>query len=203
MKLRVRAFVVVVGLLLFVCPLMAFSHPHLFLENCLTIIFDQQGLAGIRVRWVFDEFFSSMIAGDYDRNHNSRLEGSEIKMIEKEAFANLINFDYFTFIKIEGRPFKVKYIRDFSAALAAGKLIYDFLIPCHVKARSTFKEFIISQYDPSYYTLVVFAKDQPVKVQNGSNFEISYRIAKNLEEAYYYGQIYPVEVILRFKRKHG
>ena len=203
MKLRVRAFVVVVGLLLFVCPLMAFSHPHLFLENCLTIIFDQQGLAGIRVRWVFDEFFSSMMAGDYDRNHNNRLEGSEIKMIEKEAFANLINFDYFTFIKIEGRSFKVKYIRDFSAALAGGKLIYDFLIPCHVKASSTFKEFIISQYDPTYYTLVVFAKDQPVKVQNVSNFEISYRIAKNLEEAYYYGQIHPVEVILRFKRKHG
>jgi ABC-type uncharacterized transport system substrate-binding protein len=203
MKLRVSALVVAVGLLLFVCPLMALSHPHLFLENCLTVVFDQQGLARIQVRWVFDEFFSSMIAGDYDRNRNNRLEGSEIGMIEKEAFANLINFDYFTFIKIEGRPFKVKYIRDFSAALAGGKLIYEFVIPCHVKASSTFKELIISQYDPTYYTLVVFAKDQPVKVQNVSNFEINYRIAKNLEEAYYYGQIHPVEVILRFKRKNG
>jgi ABC-type uncharacterized transport system substrate-binding protein len=203
MKLRVSALVVAVGLLLFVCPLMALSHPHLFLENCLTVVFDQEGLAGIQVRWVFDEFFSSMIAGDYDRNRNNRLEGSEIGMIEKEAFANLINFDYFTFIKIEGRPFKVKYIRDFSAALAGGKLIYEFVIPCHVKASSTFKELIISQYDPTYYTLVVFAKDQPVKVQNVSNFEINYRIAKNLEEAYYYGQIHPVEVILRFKRKNG
>lgn len=203
MKSRVIALLPLGAFLLFVFPQLSLSHPHVFIQNTLAIVFDQQGLAGVRVKWVFDEFFSSMIAGDYDRNHNSRLEGSEIKMIEKEAFANLTNFDYFTFIKIEGRPFKVKYIRDFSAALAAGKLIYDFLIPCHVKARSTFKEFIISQYDPSYYTLVVFAKDQPVKVQNGSNFEISYRIAKNLKEAYYYGQIYPVEVILRFKRKHG
>jgi len=93
------------------------------------MVFDDEGFAGIRVEWVFDEFFSSMIAGDYDRNQNNILEIPEITAIKKEAFNNLANFDYFTAIRIGEKPFKLKYIRDFSAALKKGTLIYDFLYP--------------------------------------------------------------------------
>jgi len=102
-----------------------------------------------------------------------------------------------------GKPFKVTYVRDFSAALESGKLIYGFMIPCHVKATTTFKKFVISQYDPTYYTRVAFAKERPVILEGDSGFEVSYRISKNMKEAYYYGQVHPVEVILKFKWKHG
>jgi ABC-type uncharacterized transport system substrate-binding protein len=203
MKPRVSAPLVFVAFLLSVFPAVSFSHPHVFLENSLTIIFDQQGLAGILVKWVFDEFFSSMIVGEFDRNHNGKLEDSEIPGIKKGAFSNLANFGYFTFIRIEGKPFKVRYVRDFSATMAEGKLIYEFLIPCHVKATTTFKEFVISQYDPSYYTMVAFAKDRPVRVKDTSGFEVRYKIAKNNKVAYYYGQLHPIEMILLFRRKHG
>ncbi len=203
MKLRVGTIIAVLVFLIFVSVPVTLSHPHVFFENSLTIIFDQKGLAGVRVQWIFDEFFSSMIAGDYDLNHNSRFEPSEIAVIKKKAFSNLANFGYFTSIKIAGRPFKVKYVRDFSAALTGGKMIYRFFVPCHVRAASTFKEFIISQYDPTYYTAVFFAKDRPVSLEGEARFDTSYRIAKNVKEAYYFGQVCPVEVILRFRLKHG
>ena len=203
MKSRVTALLPLAAFLLLVFPQLSLSHPHVFIQNTLRIVFDEQGLAGIRVKWVFDEFFSSMIADEFDRNHNSRLERPEVRGIREGAFANLVNFDYFSFIKINGKPFKVEYVRDFSAALAGGKLIYEFWIPCHVKASSTFKQFIISQYDPSYYTRVAFGKDQPVKVISEPRFEISYRIAKNMNKSYYYSQIHPIEVVMRFRRKHG
>ena len=202
MKLRVSLSLATVTAVLFSSPV-AFSHPHVFFENALTLVFDQQGLAGIQVKWVFDEFFSSMIAGDYDQNHNNKLEDSEITRIQKEAFTNLSNYGYFTFIRIQGKPFKVEYVRDFSAALAGGKLIYEFWIPCHVKASSIFKQFIVSQYDPTYYTRVAFAKDQPVKVKSGPGFDINYRIVKNMKKSYYFSQIHPIEVVMRFRRKHG
>lgn len=203
MKSRVIALLPLGAFLLFVFPQLSLSHPHVFIQNTLAIVFDQQGLAGVRVKWVFDEFFSSMIVGDYDQNHNNKLENSEVKTIKREAFTNLASYGYFTFIRIQGKPFKVEYVRDFSAALAGGKLIYEFWIPCHVKASSTFKQFIISQYDPSYYTRVAFGKDQPVKVISEPRFEISYRIAKNMNKSYYYSQIHPIEVVMRFRRKHG
>ena len=203
MKSRVIALLALAAFLVLVFPQLSLSHPHVFIQNTLAIVFDHQGLAGIRVKWVFDEFFSSMILGDYDQNHNSKLENSEIKTIKSEAFTNLANYEYFTFIRIQGKPFKVEYVRDFSAALAGGKLIYEFWIPCHVKASSIFKQFIVSQYDPTYYTRVAFAKDQPVKVKSGPGFDINYRIVKNMKKSYYFSQIHPIEVVMRFRRKHG
>jgi ABC-type uncharacterized transport system substrate-binding protein len=194
---------IIAAMLLLVFPDASSSHPHVFIQNSLRIVFDRQGLAGVHASWVFDEFFSSMIADEFDRNHNNTLEESEIHAVKKGAFANLAKFDYFSFIKIDGRSFKVTYIRDFTAALEGGKLIYEFMIPCHVTAGTTFKEFIIAQYDPTYYSRVAFPKDKPVTLEGHSDFEVNWRISKNLKEAYYYGQVHPVEAIVRFKRKNG
>jgi len=86
MKYRLSVSLVFATFLLSCFSQTSFSHPHAFIDNKLTMIFDNEGFAGIRVEWVFDEFFSSMITGDYDRNQNNILENSEIDAIEKEAF---------------------------------------------------------------------------------------------------------------------
>jgi len=203
MKFRIGRSVLLAACLLPLFPFMCLSHPHVFVESTLTMVFDKEGLAGIRVEWNFDEFFTSMIISDYDRNRNGKFESPEVAAIEKKAFSNLLNFDYFTFIRIDGRPFEVRYVRDFSAILTGGNLKYEFHIPCHVRAISKFKEFIISQYDPTYYTSVTLATDLPVRTEGDSGFEVSHRLAKNRKEAYYFGQVYPVEVILRFRLKYG
>ena len=202
MKYRLSVSLVFATFLLLAFSQTSFSHPHAFIDNKLTMIFDNEGFAGIRVEWVFDEFFSSMITGDYDRNQNNILENSEIDAIEKEAFDNLANFDYFTVIRIGGKSFKVKYVHDFSAALKEGKLIYDFFMPCHVKAISTFKEVVISQYDPTYYTDMSLDEGQPVMIEGDSGFETSSRISENPKISYYFGLVHPIETIVRFRLKN-
>lgn len=202
MKYRFSLFFVfaVVGLL--VSPPAAYAHPHVFVVNKIILVFDDRGFSGIRVNWSFDEFFSSMIAGDYDKNRNKKLETPEVVMIKREAFSYLANFDYFSFIKIDGKPFKVKWVTDFSAALADGRLNYEFFIPCHVKASVAFKEITIAQYDPTYYSAVILGKNNPAKIEAGADFETGFRIAENLKESYYYGMVHPVEVILKFRLKN-
>ncbi len=197
---------VVIGLVVCLLLLPAFvpvasGHPHVFIENALTIIFDKHGLAGVQVTWVFDEFFSNMIACDYDSNRNGKLEESEVKTINEKAFSNLKNFDYFTFIRINESPFKVRYIREFSAELQEGKLIYRFLIPCHARAISAYKQLVISQYDPTYYTSVFFSEDRPVNLKGASGFDARYHIEKNMKRSFYYGQFHPLEVVLKFRKK--
>ena len=203
MNSRIREVLALAAFLLFVSVDVSYTHPHVFIHNTLEIVFDHQGLAGVRVKWVFDEFFSSMIADEFDRNHNSKLEKSETIALRKGAFSNLVKFNYFSFIKINGKAFAVEYVKGFSASLAGGNLMYSFVIPCHVKGTTAFKEFVISQYDPTYYTRVAFAKDRPVSLEGASTFEVDYRISKNMKESYYYGQVHPVEVIVKFKRRHG
>jgi len=165
------------------------------------MICDAEGFAGIRVEWGFDEFFSNMIAGDYDGNKNGILEASEITAIKKEAFDNLANFDYFTVIRIGGKPFKVQYVRDFSAALKGGKLVYVFFIPCHVKAIHATKEIVISQYDPTYYTDMSLNESQTIPIEGGAGLEISCRIAENPKISYYFDLVHPIETIVRFRLK--
>jgi len=179
----------------------SYSHPHAFIDNRFTMVFDAEGFAGIRVEWGFDEFFSSMIAGDYDRNKNGILEDLEITAIKKGAFDNLANFDYFTVIRIGGKPFEVKYVRDFSAALKGGTLVYVFFIPCHVKAVGTTKEIVISQYDPTYYTDMSLDEGQTIPIEGGAGFEINCSIAENPKISYYFDLVHPIETIVRFRLK--
>ncbi len=179
----------------------SWSHPHVFLHSSVKVIFDQKGLAGVRFKWVFDEMFSSMIIFDFDKNGNGNFEPEEITELKKGAFANLREFGYFTHIKIDGKPFKVKFVTDFSAAINRGKLVYQFLVPCHVQALESFKEVNLSIYDVTFYSSV-FLAENPVVFENRQLYEVQYRIEKNRNNAYYYGQIYPEEIVLRFRRKN-
>ena len=49
-----------------------YAHPHIFIENTLYLHFNGKGLAGIELKWIFDEIFSSMIISDCDSNKNKR-----------------------------------------------------------------------------------------------------------------------------------
>jgi len=180
----------------------SWPHPHVFVDSTVTIVFDEKGIAGFEIRWAFDEMFSSMIILDFDTNGNSRFESSEVENVKSDAFSNLRKFDYFTHIKINGTPFKVKYVTDFSAKIIDGTLVYRFFIPCHIQAAEIFREVAVSIYDHTFYSSV-FLAENPVTYRNRKFYDIEYRIEKNTDEAYYYGQVYPDTITLRFKRKNG
>ena len=149
-------------ILLTVWVVPAAAHPHIFIVQRLAAAFDDKGLAGFHVRWKFDDMFAGMIAEDHDRNHNGRLEPDEVQSIRENAFVYLAEFNYFVFVNIGNKPFKVKYTTDFTATLEDGRLKYRFFVPCHVRAARNAKKITVATYDPSYYTAIFFAKNRPV-----------------------------------------
>lgn len=80
-------------------------HPHVFIVQRLNLVFDENGLAGIKVRWKMDDMFASMIAEDHDQNRNGTLEPGEVRSVRENAFIFIKEFNFFTFIKIDSRPF--------------------------------------------------------------------------------------------------
>ena len=179
----------------------AIAHPHVFIVQRLNIVFDNQGLAGFGIEWHFDDMFSSMIATDYDKNQNSTLEPAEVLMVKEKAFSYIAEYDYFIFVKIDGQPFKVKFIKDFNAVLKNGKLSYHFFVPCHVKAHELLKQIVIAVYDPSYYTAIFFAQKRPVRVENGDRFVIESSIKEDKSTSIYFGMINPWALFLKFRFK--
>lgn len=137
------------------------AHPHVFITQHLTVIFDDKGLAGFEVRWKFDDMFANMITEDYDLNRNGILEKDEVSIVKEKVFSYLSNYSYFTFIKIQDTPFEVKFIKDFNAILKNKGLIYEFFIPCHVTATNDLKKISVATYDPSYYSAIFFEEKEP------------------------------------------
>ena len=177
------------------------GHAHVWIHHGVIVYFDEDGMAGFKQEWVFDEMFSHMIIHDFDENQNGRFEPAEVKSVYKGAFSNLKKFEYFTHVKINGRPFKVQFVKDFNAKIVKTRVVYHFFVPCHIKATPTYKEIRIGTYDESFYTNITLLKDQ-VLFENDAAYEHYHKVELNKSEPYYYGQVYPEEIVLRFRKKN-
>ncbi|WP_319406526.1 DUF1007 family protein [uncultured Desulfosarcina sp.] len=62
------------------------AHPHVFIVQRLNLVFHENWLAGIKVRWKMDDMFASMIAEDHDKKRNGTLEADEVKSVKENAF---------------------------------------------------------------------------------------------------------------------
>jgi ABC-type uncharacterized transport system substrate-binding protein len=177
------------------------GHAHVWINNAVIVHFDKNGMAGFKQEWIFDEMFSNMIIHDFDKNRNSKFEPAEVKEVYKGAFSNLKNFEYFTHVKINGEPFKVVFVKDFNAEIVKNKITYHFFVPCHIKAILLYKEIRIGIYDESFYTSINLSKDK-ILFQNDTGYEHHHRVELNKNEPYYYGQVYPEEIVLKFRKKN-
>ena len=189
-----------VTLLILICHSpAAVAHPHIFTHASIRVQFDEKGLTGFKVNWMFDEMFSAMMLMDYDTDGDGQLEGAEKRRLKEEAFDPIRPFGYFTHVKIEKRPFQVKYITNFQCEVINGKLIYRFFIPCHVRAAEHVKSVRFSMYDKEFYTCFLLIS-QPVGFAGDENIDVTHKVEKNRDEAYYFDQVYPEEIHLKFKK---
>ena len=179
----------------------ASPHPHVFIDNTVTIVFDRKGMAGIKATWIFDEMFSELIIHDYDTDQDGAFSANEEGRIKTEVFLNLKNYHYFIYINIAGKAFNVQYVKDFSAHLDSSGVRYTFFVPCHIAATSAYKEVKIAMYDSTYYVDISLMDKPPVRFEDGDAMKYTYRIADNTQSLYYYGQIAPQEIILNFRKK--
>lgn len=195
-----KSCVIVFWLLMFQVNIVC-SHPHVFIEQKLKILFDDKGVAGFNVHWKFDDMFSNMICEEHDLNKNGALENREVTSIKEKAFSYIAEFNYFIYVKIDKTPFKVKYVTDFSAKIEDGKLIYNFFVPCHVSAVKTVKHIIIDSYDPNYYSDIYFTKQHPFTIEGSDRFEVKAQIKRDKSTSIYYDMINPWALFLNFKLK--
>jgi ABC-type uncharacterized transport system substrate-binding protein len=198
--LQITAYCVILVLLLLAQSEVQ-AHPHVFIVQRLNVVFDGKGLAGIKVRWKFDDMFASMIAEDHDLNRNGKFEPAEIQAVKEKAFSFISEHSYFTFIKIENTPFQVKFIRDFNAILENRKLVYEFLIPCHVTATNQAKKVTVASYDPSYYTAIYFTQKKPVSLTAADEFDVKTSLKEDPDTTIYFDMIHPWTLFMEFRQK--
>ena len=91
----------------------ASAHPHVWVSVETTVIYDNQTITGLRQRWLFDEFYSSMAIQGLDANGDGIYDRSELAELAKVNIEGLKEFDYFTFAKLGNQPLAFDAPTDF------------------------------------------------------------------------------------------
>jgi len=179
----------------------AWAHPHVFVDNDVTFVFDKADLAGVRVHWLFDDMFGTMIKEDFDTDGDGKFSPAEAEKVRTGAFDNLKNFDYFTFIEVDGKPFKVSRVSDFRTGFEDGRLFYDFFVPCPVQGNGSKRTVLLSVHDPEYYADVYTPEDAKPALENAQAVQAGAKVFLNAEKTYSSFQVWTPEITLTFSPK--
>lgn len=158
-----------------------FAHPHVFIDGFVKPEFENKNLKGFWVKWVFDEMFTMILIEDYDDNPDGKLDEQELKTICVESSQNLIDYNFYCDLKINGKNQNVHQVKNFTAKIIDNKMEFNLFIPCNIdKGKVEF-----SLYDKTYYSFFDTLKKQ----KTNKNFPVKVVAKKKLKTTDYYGDV--------------
>lgn len=191
----------IIVLFVFITPFTTLAHPHAFVSTSYKIIFDQEGLAGFRVYWAFDEMYSSMTGLEFDLDGDGTFNDAESRELVKLGNESLPDFDYFTHIETDGKPYPVKTVTNFTIRYKKGILYYEFFVNCRLKADKKKHRVKVSPYDPNFFLAMLFPEKGAVLQEKGEAFHIETTVAEDPETLIYFDTLHPTALNLEFQRK--
>lgn len=174
----------------------AAAHPHVWITNVTTFVFEDRQLVGLRHRWTFDEFFGSFVVEEHDPDGDGRFDPAETAALRQGAFENLEEFDYFTHLRVDGDSWPLREIASFAARIEDGKLVYEFALPLPEPVDPGAVDVALGVYDPEYYVEVLLDEHDPVRFAGLPSGACSFDIREDAERPIYYGMVYPLAITL-------
>jgi ABC-type uncharacterized transport system substrate-binding protein len=142
----------------------ASAHPHVFAEARLELAINPDGtVKSLRHVWRFDDFFSSTVLVQFDKNKDLKLEKSELETVGKTVHDSLAEYNYFQLVTRNGKDVPMQ---------APDRLIADFqdnrlliLFESHPKEPLKLSGRVdFGIYDPTFYTAIDFHNDADIVV---------------------------------------
>ena len=144
------------------------AHPHVFVEYSFDLLFTNDGLHGLRITWVFDEFYSSLLRQTYDVNRDGQFSPEETRRLEQEQFKYFRAFHYNTDILLNGTPVPVPEARDFQPSVRDQRVAFTFSVLLSALGQREGTLEVIAD-DPDYYFAMAYDARTPARaVPTGS-----------------------------------
>jgi ABC-type uncharacterized transport system substrate-binding protein len=147
----------------------AAAHPHVFIEQRVTLLFGTTGLEALRVEWTFDELYSAGLINDFLNRKKTAPTPEQQQAIEQQAFAAVEQSNYFLVLKLDDKPAKAGKHRDFSVDLDGPKIRYRFVLPL---AAAAARKLQVNSLDEDWFIDFFPAKTDPVRVEAPEGFAI-------------------------------
>jgi len=107
----------------------AAAHPHVYITFETTVLYDKGTFAGVRHKWMFDEFYTTMAIEGLDKNKDGVYDREELAELAKVNIEGLKDFAYFTFPALAGKELAVGEARDYWLEHKDGLLSLHFTLP--------------------------------------------------------------------------
>lgn len=185
-----------IALLAFSSASPSWAHPHVWIENVMTFRFNAGKINAIRLRWTFDELFGTSIIEQFDKNKNKKFEPAELAALQKGAFDNLIQYNYFTHLTIDGTERPTKLVTGFAASVENGKLVYEFTVPIEQPVDPRSARLVLGLYDPSYFVEIETGGRGGIRYEGNGGISCRTEARENPAKTIYMGQINPIETYL-------
>ncbi len=162
-----------------------YAHPHMFIDTKLEIRLDGNRLDGLEITWFFDPMFTASIVNDYDLNGNDSFSEHEVELVYENAFSNLADFDYFTYVSTGNTTQSPSSVEDFTVFMDGQTLVYRFFVPFDIPVRDGCV--VVAIYDHTYYCDILYCSDSPITVVGSGSSNASFQIVENSNIEILYG----------------
>jgi ABC-type uncharacterized transport system substrate-binding protein len=169
----------------------AAAHPHVFVTDSVTFVFDAGGrVTALRLDWLFDDFFSAQLFEDFDADGSGSFDDAEVAALRDGAFVSLRDYGWFTHLYLDSvgqeSPEPTAFL-----AIAEGEYVrYRFELPLASPVDPTATRLEVAVYDQEYYVEVLLDEAAPVAF-DGAPSACGYTIAEDSAHAYYFDMVYP------------
>lgn len=161
----------------------AAAHPHVWIVTKSQIIYMPDGrIAAIRHAWTFDEGFSAYLSQGLARNKGDVPTREEMKGLAKENVESLVESNYFTVAKANGKPIEVAPPSEYWMESDGKQLTFYYVLP--LKTPAPGRLFALDVYDPSYFISFILADgDDAVTLKDApKGCSVSFRRPKPIDD---------------------
>ena len=186
----------------------AFTHPHVFMDTQIEVVYDKNGVEGFWITWRFDKIFTAGILMDFDCDKNKRLSPAEVEVIEDKAFSNLVNYRYFIYIHSSKGPHRPASVREFTAYMEREQVHYRFFVPYRLPIGGAAVKVNVAVYDETFFCDIGYTELAPLLLPASDNFSGEYTIREDRGIHIDYtandgsaGSTFPRQIVLTLRRK--
>lgn len=142
----------------------ALAHPHVWVTAKAEVIYGTDGkVTGVRHAWTFDKAYSAYVTQGLDKNGDGTFTPEELQDLAKENTESLVEFDYFTVLKVNGKKQNFDPPRDYRMSYENEGVTLSYFLP--LKAPSAARTMAMEIYDPTFFVAFTLAEgDDAVKL---------------------------------------
>lgn len=133
---------------------MAFAHPHVFVDASVIVQFNENGLTGVKNRWVYDELYSTAMMSSVDADKDGVLSNAEIQQLQKNTIGQFADNNYYNYVVLGSSFLKAEKVSNFTAKYEKKRLVLEFEVGFTAGVKKDYTMLVVVVSDPSNYILM-------------------------------------------------